>query len=351
MQAPGLDHMLQPGEIDAALGNSRLVSLFETRNPDRAKAYLSDVYGPHALLLAGERALDMRLRGGEIAQLHLGELRYGTQARVASGRAPGYWVFSYVQHGEVRRTYERLNFAAGDAGVTAPGDVQSLEMSADMELVNLRVAHADMVDACRSLLGSDLTQALRFEPRSAAGAPAAAALLRVLSHLAATPPYPHVAAARLERSLRDAALYELLLAWPNSCTRCLDAPPALPASTRRARDYIHAEAASVPSVAEIARAAGVGVRSLARAFDRHLGMSPQRYVLQVRLDGARAQLRAAALGCRGAVTVTDVAAQWGFWQLGAFAARYRERFGEPPSRTLYGTQRRSDLARSGSDTP
>jgi AraC-like DNA-binding protein len=32
--------------------------------------------------------------------------------------------------------------------------------------------------------------------------------------------------------------------------------------------------------------------------------------------------------------VTEIAVQWGFLQLGSFAARYRERFGESPSQTL-----------------
>jgi AraC-like DNA-binding protein len=156
-----------------------------------------------------------------------------------------------------------------------------------------------------------------------------AALLRVMGHLAATPSYGHPAAQRLEASLRDAALFELLLAWPNSYARCLEQPAALPGSTRRARDYIHAHAAELPTVAEIAAAAGVGVRALARGFDRHLGTSPQRYLQDDPLDRVRDEL----LAGRHA-SVTDAAMAWGFLHLGSFAGRYRARFGEPPSRTL-----------------
>ncbi len=330
--AVSADQPLQGAEVDAALSNSRLVAVCETSNPDEAQAVLSGVYGPHALRIGDENGLALKLRGAEFARLHLGEVRYGTSTRMAMPRAHGHWVFSYLRQGEVWRGGRRDLYGAGDAGVIAPDEVQGLEMSGDMELLNLRVADADMGSACRALLGSDMAHALRFEGRAQAGGAPVAALLRVLGHLAATPAYPHAAAARLEDGLRDAALFELLLAWPNNYTRGLDAPAALPASTRRARDYIHAHAAEAPSVAEIARAAGVGVRALASGFERHFGVSPQRYLQQYRLDRAREELRSAAPG----VTVTSVAAQWGFWQLGSFAARYRERFGESPSETLKG---------------
>lgn len=326
------EHPLQGAEVEAALGNSRLVDVCETSNPDEAEAVLSGVYGPHALRVAHEGSLALKLRGAEFARLHLGEVRYGTAARMAMPRSHGHWVFSYLRQGEVWRSGDRALYGAGDAGVMAPDEVQGLEMSGDMQLLNLRVADADMGSACRTLLGSDLAHPLRFDDHCGAGGAPVAALLRVLGHLAATPAYPHSAARRMEDSLRDAALFELLLAWPNNYTRGLDTPAALPLSTRRARDYIHSHAADVPSVADIARAAGVGVRALGRGFERHFGVSPQRYLQQYRLDRVREDLRAAAPG----VTVTAVAAQWGFWQLGSFAARYRERFGESPSQTLNG---------------
>lgn len=328
--AVSAEQPLQGAEVEAALSNSRLVALCETTNPDEAQAVLCGVYGPHALRVQQERSLALKLRGAEFARLHLGEVRYGTPTRMAMPRAHGHWVFSYLRQGEVWRSGDRELYAAGDAGVIAPDEMHGLEMSGDMELLNLRVDDADMRSACRALLGSDLAHPLRFADHCGAGGAPVAALLRVLGHLAATPAYPHAAAQQLEARLRDAALFELLLAWPNSYTRGFDAPAALPPSTRRARDYIHAHAADVPSVADIAQAAGVGVRALARGFERHFGVSPQRYLQQYRLERVREELRSAAPG----VTVTAVAAQWGFWQLGSFAARYRERFGEAPSQTL-----------------
>jgi AraC-like DNA-binding protein len=318
-------------EIARALDQTRYVSLFETREPEQAQRFLSSVYGPHALRLGGGGAMDMRLRGFEFAQLHLGEVRYGLPAVAAMSQAHRHWVFSYLRRGQVATDVQAQPFHPGEAAVMPPDSVQRLEMSADMEMLNLRVGEGDMQAACRALLGSDLVHPLRFDERVPARSVQTAALLRVMAHLAATPAYPQAAVQRLELSLRDAALYELLLAWPNSYLHHLEQPAAaLPASTSRARDYIHAQAADNPSVADIAEAAGVGVRALARGFEKHFGISPQRYLQQYRLDRVHEALRAPG----GETTVTEVAMQWGFLQLGSFAARYRERFGESPSQTL-----------------
>ena len=51
----------------------------------------------------------------------------------------------------------------------------------------------------------------------------------------------------------------------------------------------------------------------------------------MRLRGVRIELRQS---CSRRTRVADVAAQWGFWHMGQFAADYRRRFGELPSETL-----------------
>ncbi|XUM05256.1 helix-turn-helix transcriptional regulator [Streptomyces venezuelae ATCC 10712] len=82
---------------------------------------------------------------------------------------------------------------------------------------------------------------------------------------------------------------------------------------------------------ELAALARVSVRRLQESFREYVGMSPMAYVREVRLDRVREELRAAA---PDEVSVSEVAWRWGFAHQGRFAARYRERFGESPSRTL-----------------
>jgi AraC-like DNA-binding protein len=82
---------------------------------------------------------------------------------------------------------------------------------------------------------------------------------------------------------------------------------------------------------EISDAIGVSSRTLRMACQTQLGVSPTQYLLLCRMRLARRALRQAD----PAVTrVTDIATELGFWELGRFAVKYRQIFGETPSSTL-----------------
>jgi transcriptional regulator GlxA family with amidase domain len=84
-------------------------------------------------------------------------------------------------------------------------------------------------------------------------------------------------------------------------------------------------------VDDLCRAAAVSERTLRNAFRKVHGVSPYRYLRGFRMTQARQALLSAA-SRRG--TVTEVAMQFGFLELGRFAVDYRSAFGECPSATL-----------------
>lgn len=94
----------------------------------------------------------------------------------------------------------------------------------------------------------------------------------------------------------------------------------------RARERIHAEFAEPLSLSVLARDTGVSVYHFARVFGELVGVPPHRYLQRVRLDEARARLRAGA-------PVTDTCFAVGFGSLSHFVTTYRQRFGERPSTT------------------
>ncbi|WP_130508528.1 helix-turn-helix transcriptional regulator [Krasilnikovia cinnamomea] len=113
-----------------------------------------------------------------------------------------------------------------------------------------------------------------------------------------------------------------------------DEPPgrAGPAAVRRAAAFIEANAARPLSLADIATAAGIGVRALQAAFSRHLDTTPRLHLRRVRLAHAHRDLETADPG-RGD-EVSAIARRWGFGHLGRFASYYRSEYGHSPRYTL-----------------
>src|SRR5438552_10714926 len=143
--------------LDTALGESAIATCFATSEPARAVKQLSHVYGPHALRLARDGPVDLTVRSFELAQLHVAQIRYGVPVVAAMSQPHTNWVFSYLRAGTVRRAGEL--FEPGAVGVGSPHAViDDLELSADAELVNLRVEEDDMRSACRALLGIEFAE-------------------------------------------------------------------------------------------------------------------------------------------------------------------------------------------------
>lgn len=91
------------------------------------------------------------------------------------------------------------------------------------------------------------------------------------------------------------------------------------------------------TLAEIARRSGYSQRALQLIFRRSVGMTPGRWFLGVRLNGALRDLITAPPSC----TVSEVATRWGFRHYARFSAQYRAAFGELPSHTLQRNRERS----------
>jgi AraC-like DNA-binding protein len=107
-------------------------------------------------------------------------------------------------------------------------------------------------------------------------------------------------------------------------------PAALPRDVARVVEWSRAHPAVPVRLEALARIAGVPARTLETHFARFLGTTPLEWVRQERLAHARRAL----LASDGRASVTDVASQSGFTQLGRFASQYCRRFGELPSETL-----------------
>jgi AraC-like DNA-binding protein len=141
--------------------------------------------------------------------------------------------------------------------------------------------------------------------------------------------------ALLQSSALDMLAAAALTVFPNTAMTAAQMPgpgQVAPAAMRRAVAFIDEHADRDISAADIAAAARVSIRAIQLAFRRYLDTTPSAYLRRVRLDHAHQQLCAASPG--DGVTVTEIAARWGFASPSRFAASYRGTYGVPPSHTL-----------------
>jgi transcriptional regulator GlxA family with amidase domain len=89
-------------------------------------------------------------------------------------------------------------------------------------------------------------------------------------------------------------------------------------------EFMEANVAEPLALTEIAENAGLSRRQVERLFDQHMGRSPARYYLEIRLDRARHLL------VQSVMPVVEVAIACGFISASHFSKCYREMYGKSP---------------------
>lgn len=201
---------------------------------------------------------------------------------------------------------------------------------------SMSVPPADLAEAGRALTGLELnvplvTRIVRPPPKLMTR------LLRLHAeavHLAWTAP-EKLSHPEVVRSLEEALIYAMVHCW----TEGVSVEPSLrvrnhSAIMARLEDFFVANHDHPVYLAEICAATGVSERTLRVCCQEQLGVGPVRYLWLRRMHLARRTLMRAD---PGAVTVTKVASDYGFAELGRFSVQYGALFGESPSVSLHRT--------------
>jgi AraC-like DNA-binding protein len=211
--------------------------------------------------------------------------------------------------------------------MTWANDCAQLILLVERRLVEQRAAAFAGKAAC----------AVEFDPTIDLQTPAAQALqaqLQGLVNLAegvgARRSLSPVAAA----NWREALLGHLLTGQRHSLSEAITnfqgQVETLPRPLRRARDCLQAHATEPLDLAQLADAAGIGIRALQIGFQRHFGRSISEMLLDIRLAHLNSRLKTAPPDAR----IIDIAFDLGFTHLGRMAGAYRAKFGETPLATL-----------------
>jgi AraC family ethanolamine operon transcriptional activator len=204
--------------------------------------------------------------------------------------------------------------------VYAPGGLRQFVVLLDhARLLRLADEAGLPTETQRALRYGRPTMPLAAKPR------AVAALVRRMRGL-----LQEAAAGRL--GLDADSLQDWLYAETISLLEVKDAPCGRPPAAvlvRRALGMSDAHRGPVP-IAQLCTLLRVSPGTLENAFKSVTGVTPHAFFLRRRLNQARSVLLSREAD---SVRVTDVALELGFSELGRFAVRYRQMFGEKPSET------------------
>ncbi|WP_188134499.1 AraC family transcriptional regulator [Rhizobium sp. RU35A] len=209
--------------------------------------------------------------------------------------------------------------------------MQSMRTAPEVDMISCTIGAARLFAFKQSLWGTDAIEGNFFHPLVTISHPSMQALQQAITRLHARMASLSVADDLYYPVIEEMIVFQLLSSWPRQSADGLKTTPAPSRVLRMALEYIEANLARPLTVSELAAVAGVSVRSLQLAFRRGLDQTPIQYIIDRRLERVHQQL----LEKHAKVYVSQVAHQWGFYNIADFTRRYRIKYGETPSKTRF----------------
>lgn len=250
---------------------------------------------------------------------------------------PPFYVLLTVSRGSIRATTDGRHVAIEPgraAGLVNADAATTTFAAAGTHTCNIRIDPGALASQAAALVGVPVDTPPRFDPLvdlSRGAGPDIVRLATLLRDASARPDSP-LGAPQVLGHLREALMCALLLGLDNTLRPRLERPAAAVDTrvVKRAAELLAARAAEPVSIAEVAAATGIGLRSLERSFKATHGCTMRDFLRGERLELARRHLSVAAPG----TTVAQVLYASGFGHPGEFTRAYSKRFGERPSETL-----------------
>jgi AraC-like DNA-binding protein len=292
---------------------------------------------PHLNLLTDPESFSTTQRGGRMGPVTLQDVVLDADTSIDCGDVCSTYRVFLVRSGRAGGAHRGLpaGGGAGTAAVYAPEGLSALQWDASTEILLFKMARHAVEDALGDALDRQLTSQPDFAPLMPANTAATRNWINMLVLFAEQFFHPDglLNQPLVGMPFIDTLVRGFLLAAEHSHRDALMGRERslTPRAVRAAIDVIEAEAHLPLTLSSIAARSQVSVRSLQQGFKRHLGMSPMSYLREVRLRRAH---RTLIDSDPSVVTVASVAYDWGFTNLGRFAAAHAARYREPPAQTL-----------------
>ena len=310
-----------------------------TTDVDEMREAIAKTHGDNKLQL--QRSADGFHARGNRRVLRNIVLSYATFGAIVDQKFSAF--SGFAQQFRIRGSSEILvdrapvQLAPHQSSLVSPGATMKVTHSHDLEHFVLKIDRDALFNKWTALIGRPPRGDLKFEPVADSRTPEATYLRRLVMFLvdelgSSERGIPPLALAEFEQSV----IVAFLCANRHDESHLLDREPmgTAPWQVRRAEEYIEAHWDQPITIEALAVATGASARSIFHFFKASRGYAPMVFVKQVRLRHARRML----MMPNETTSVTSVAFDCGFTNLGHFAKDYGQCFGELPSATLNRTK-------------
>lgn len=310
--------------------------------PDDACRWMRGINGPHELEVPRPRELAFRHEGTALGNVALGIIEYSTRVNIRIDDLAHSYSISLPLAGEQHIEYLRQEFASDTrvGAIISPHQPLHLNIGDDCRKQLVRLSREAVHNRLGQLLGRKVTAPVVFDPRMPLEGhlgdwwKTVAHLQDLLGAEGSLCDLPEVW-GNFESSLITSLLY----AQPHNYSGELLGRQQERPGYLDQLDAMMRESLDQPlTLEDLERASGVSRERLYRDFHAHFGTAPIAYFRNLRFDWVKRRLEHA--GPRE--SVSSIAMDCGFLQLGRFSRDYHKRFGERPSQAL-GRYRRNDI--------
>ena len=273
----------------------------------------------------------MPLRG-----MTLNFLSYGADVSIDAGDFETFYMLEFPLSGKVELQLGSEEYATGakTGALVSPGVYVKSKWSADCSQLMLKIEKDALHSYLQKSIMRDVDETVVFEKNVPFDEGPGAGLFSYLRFIIEQSLVDDsLMGSPLVRHEMEESIFAILIdKFPHSYSDDVRSEYALvlPRHVSKAYKYIKANAQEAISNEVLAQIAGVSTRTLYVGFNKFLGMSPQIYLRNYRLERVNDELKQAPSNAR----INEIAQKWGFTHMGRFSRDFKERFGVAPSSIL-----------------
>ena len=310
--------------------------LFRVNTLDEAHEKISNILCPHNIdIVENEDQLDVDFRGVQCNNLSLLNINYGAHVDIQPIGNDEFYFTQTTLSGTtcVYDKHQIVPTRAGETVIVSPHNDYKFNLPSGSNRLVIGIQNEILEQYLSSILQENVKEKLVFHMETSDKAVQQIWINHIINLSRILTSQPIMATNnKIFQSHLEATMSLMLGLFRSNYTEALNSPKdtATSARIKKAKDYVHANIRKNISVNDVANAACISPRALQYSFRDIVGVSPSKYIRQIKLEAVNKALESAG----PEENVTNILSNFEITSFGHFSKFYKEAFGCTPKITL-----------------